>query len=262
MPNFFWNLTIGVCTLLPFTSFGQIDSNSASVELDHIVFFVSDSSLEELLDQHFTQATLLSTQHTTQGTSGKYYLFYNTFIELLYLNDKIVAQENEGRFKSEYSKRWHNTEACPFGFGINTIPFNNSSFKPPFEKYRGLNSAEDDYYLMAPSNRDLKQPLIYISLPEKKYKQFNSIEDVDKEEEYKREALRSYLSHKSKTKRLSKIVLTTNSDTVNESYRLLQETKTIQIDEFKEEQLILSFDNEEQGKEIVYKGEFNLIIRY
>lgn len=246
--------------LFPIFSFGQNNNHSAKLEFDHIVLFVSDSSLEHLLDQHLSKAKLLSTKHGIQGTYGNYYLFYNTFIELLYLDNQQIAQQNEGRFKSAYTQRWNSSESNPFGFGLNLIPFDTTMLPYTFERYSTADSPKDEYYLMAASNRDLKQPMIYISLPWRKYQSINSLKDLEKVEEFKREDLRNYLSHKDQLKKLTEVVLYTSAE--GNGCKMLQKTKDVSIEKSDQEFLQLTFDHHTQGKEIVYDKQFKLVIQY
>lgn len=79
--------------LLLLAHFGCIPANQdQKLQYDHILFFVNDYALKDSLDAFFTPAEKLTTEHKSQGTIGYYYLFYNTYIELLFLADKQLQK--------------------------------------------------------------------------------------------------------------------------------------------------------------------------
>lgn len=86
--------------------YGQ-DTLGQNLSYDHIVLFANDYALKDSLDRIFTPAEKLTTEHKTQGTIGYYYLFYNTYIELLFLHDTTRAKLNQDDFGSDYLSRWN-----------------------------------------------------------------------------------------------------------------------------------------------------------
>lgn len=239
-------------------------SENAQLEFDHIVLFVNDSSLYDSLTKDiFTPATKLETKHTEQGTYGMYFLFYNTFIELLYLDDESNAIKNIPRFGSNYIQRW-NHQNCPFGFGLNLIPFDTTAVTGVFTKYQSLDAPKDDYYLMSRYNSISTQPMIYASMPHRAYTSFNTLEEVDKKvEEYKRADLKSYLTHPNNAKELTKVVLTIPEKVaLDKNIALLQPLEKVEIQVGKQYELMLIFDEQKQGKQEVFNDLFLLTIKY
>ena len=103
---------IGILTVLSSICFSQIPSEKAKFKFDHIVIFCADSEVENKLQENLLKVgEKLSTKHNAQGTQGRYFIFYNSFIEFLYLEDSIAVKKNETRFKSNYSERWKNNNS-------------------------------------------------------------------------------------------------------------------------------------------------------
>jgi len=248
---------------LIFSTSAQERTSNYQLELDHFVFFVTDSSLEKKFEDKFTEAELLYTEHNTQGTVGKYFLFYNTYIELLYLKDSSVAIQNQKRFKSNYTKRWQSEDASRFGFGFNLIPFDTTLMDFKFQTYSTVDSPTDEYYIMPDYNQLINFPFAYISLPDKRYEKFNSLDEVDqKVEAYKRDDLKKYLSHRSGIKNLTNVILEISSKKTKSNLDLLKTIPNVQVLDKETQRLILVFDNGIQKKEVEFSNEFNLLIRY
>lgn len=261
--NFFPILLLFIPFLKSDFSVAQANHTKPNLHLDHFVFFVSDTSLESKLKANLNEAKLLATRHNGQGTSGKYFLFYNTYIELLYLEDSLEVIENEKRFGSPYIERWSASPLSHLGFGLNLIPFDTSKTSFEFHRYSIIDSPPGEYYIMPKYNEDNGQPFTYISLPHRQYQQFESLDEIDeKVEEFKRKDLKHYLSHPSGIKKLTQVTLTHHASTCSGNLELLKNTKGITLKEGQEDWLILEFDNGIQGKEIRFQGDVNLLINY
>ena len=160
--------------LLVNSSYGQ-SASKTDLEFDHLVIFVNNDALKDSLDKLFTPAEKLTTEHNSQGTIGHYYLFYNTFIELLFLEDSTKALQNTENFGSNYIQRWARGDStCPIGFGMKMSPWDTSLVGKNFHNYQSNDSPDEEYYLMSNYNTNLKQPLIYVSMPHRAYKLLSS----------------------------------------------------------------------------------------
>lgn len=245
--------------------YSQTETEEPKFELDHIVLFINDSYVEDTLKNGIlTFGDKLSTKHLSQGTYGHYFIFYNTFIEFLYLEDSTIARKNENRFKSKYSQRWKvNNEACPFGFGLTLTPFDTIQTIFPLLKYQNPDDSKKEYYLMSEFNSSKNQPLIYISTPDKAYVKLDSLSQVaQKFEDYLQEDFRDYLTHPSGIKKLTKMIITFPENAEGGNIELLQELKNVEIERGEKYALTLIFDNELQGKEVSLNSTFTLNIKY
>ncbi len=252
-----WLLTVYSCS-------PESVNDTAEFEFDHLVFFVTDSTLENNLKDIFTFGEKLTTQHKHQGTEGHYFIFYNTFIEFLYLNDSNAARNNEQLFKSQYTKRWKNEPfICPLGIGLTMNPFDTSKSSFPFSAYHSLDSPKEEYYLMSAFNKNQEQPLLYISQPERAYHKIEQINELDSLlEEPVRSDFKNYLTHPSEIKRLTQTIITLPNDVSGKNVELLEHLNGIKIKHGNKFEITLVFDNAVQNKSISIPGNFGLTIHY
>jgi len=243
----------------------QSENEEAKFEFDHILIFSKNSSVEDSLkNEIFTFGGKLSTKHPNQGTFGHYFIFFNTYIEFIYLEDSVLAKQNESRFRSKYTKRWSNSKnICPFGFGLNLTPFDTNQTDFPLLSYKSLDVPGEDYYLMSSHNKDMSQPLIYISTPIHAYKKMDSINQVDMLfDEKVKDDFRNYLSHPSEIKKLTKLILTVPKEVNGGNIDLIQQQEIIEIAKSDHYGITLVFDHGEQGKEFVLDSHFELKVKY
>ncbi len=231
------------------------DSN---LDFDHILLFVSDEAIKDSLAKIFTPADKLTTEHKSQGTIGYYYLFFNTYIELLFLQDSAQANLNQTNFGSDYVTRWTKN---PIGFGMIINPADTLK---DFHVYRSADAPVGEFYLMSKHNNELSQPFVYVSQPKRAYKAINSLEDINQRPKEIREDLRHYLTHKSKAKRLTQIIYThTDGDEFVGNLKLLEESPLIQIKKSYLTSITLVFDNGNEGtKEYSLGDQAKLVINY
>ena len=126
-------------------------------KFDHALLFVPSTKIEQAMLEHgFHLADKLSTSHENQGTRGTYFLFLNTYLELLYLEDAAKAQQNSVNFGSNYVLRWDsNSTPNPFSLGIALDPFDSNLVQDEYSVYRSADARDEEYYLMAESNKNL-----------------------------------------------------------------------------------------------------------
>lgn len=254
-----------LCFFLVAACSGPIETKKAGFELDHIVIFAPSTDAEDTLKQTvMTFGDKLTTEHLHQGTSGHYFVFYNTFIEFLYLDDTAAALRNESLFKSPYTQRWKTgNNICPFGFGLTLTPFDTAQTTFPLSPYFSLDSPEEEYYLMSDYNSRSGQPLIYVSPPNRAFQKVDSLSQID--QMFKgpvREDFRAYLTHPSGIKNLTKVVLTLPEGVKDGNAARLQKLQEVEIKKGDDYALTLIFDHGSQGKEMVLNAPFKLKIRY
>lgn len=250
--------------LLGHSSYSQ-DTLDSNLEFDHVLLFVSNHALKDSLDKIFTPAEKLTTEHRNQGTIGYYYLFYNTYIELLFLQDSINAQLNKDNFGSDYLLRWSNKERfCPIGFGMLLSPWDTNIENKNFRKYQSSDTPDNEYYLMSSYNNDLSKPLIYISQPHRAYKSLESLDEIDERPEEIRDDLKKYLTHRSDVKRISQIIYSFTGEGNDEgNMKILQKSTIIEVERSNSTSLTLVFDDGiNEQKEYILNDQTKLIIKY
>ncbi len=232
-------------------------------KFDHIVLLVNNDSLKSQLDKIFTPADKLFTVHENQGTEGSYYLFYNTYLELLSLEDLEQAKINSAAFGSEYWKRWNN-DGNPFAIGVISKSDQLHESGYGWHQYINQSGSNNDFYLMAPSNKNERQLMLYATSPQRAYEQLETVTDINNKPAEIQVDLRSYLTHPSGVQRLTKIEYVTSQD-IDTQVKLLEESPIIEIHkkEISKELLILKFEPQ-SGNEIRFSiNDFSdLIIQY
>ncbi|EDM74899.1 hypothetical protein PPSIR1_24509 [Plesiocystis pacifica SIR-1] len=172
---------------------------------DHLVVFVTDDALGTCLAEVFTPAERLATRHEGQGTSGRYFLFLNTFLELLKLEDLDEARANQAAFGSDYALRW-SAAGSPFAVGVVVASLEPSRAGFPARIYAAPDGRST--YLMATGNQDARAPLVYATGPERAHPRRESLDEVDAiEDPGRRETVREYLTHPSGALTVTRIVV-------------------------------------------------------
>lgn len=238
------------------------DAPSPGVRFDHLVLFAPDASLQAWLELHFTEAEALETRHDGQGTRGRYFLFLNSFLEVLTLEDEAEARRNEAAFGSDYVVRWKGGEASPIAVGLT---FDAAGFEaPPLAHHRYRADETEGGYVMAAGNAEPRGPLVYGTGPERAYPVRSSISEVDAIEDPGRRAdVRRYLTHPSGALRLTEVVLrgpaaargSRNVDLVESLPRVSYQSAT-------EHGLVLEFDGGRRGIEARFPGRPSVVLRY
>jgi hypothetical protein len=241
-------------------------SKQPGLKYDHIILFTNNPALKDSLDLLFTPAEKLTTEHPSQGTIGYYYLFYNTYLELLYLKDSAVVLRNKSNFGSDYLSRWdQQNEVCPVGFGLSLTPWDSIGLNENFKVYQSDDAPKGEYYMMSKYNNALTDPLLYVSLPHRRYQPVKSLDDIKHKPPEIQNDLRNYLSHSSGVKNLIQINYAyprKSKDAGN--LRLLNDISTIEMKPADQPSLTLCFDHEEHKKQmkLPLTNQFNLIIQY
>ncbi|MBD2315038.1 VOC family protein [Desertifilum sp. FACHB-1129] len=91
------------------------------LELDHVLIWVQPSAPEiAKLEAMGLQPTSRTASHQGQGTASRFFFFANAYLELIWLADEAVAQQNTERTAIDWRSRaaWQQTGASPFGVGF------------------------------------------------------------------------------------------------------------------------------------------------
>lgn len=234
-------------------------------EIDHLIVFVTDTTIQTEFDKIFTRADKLETRHWSQGTRGVYYLFLNSFIELLYLEDSVKASQNQERFGSEYLKRWNSNQGFSnIGFVLRMMPFDTTRINYDFDIYNSPENPQNEFYVMFSGNKEIKQPMTAITMPHRQQKVFQTVDDaITSANPEIRDDLRSYLSHQTGIRRLSGIELHTNINGEPQNIDLLSNIENVEKINNKKNKVIIIFDHNQQNETIKLKNSPVLIeVRY
>lgn len=264
------NLKIAVaCTILCALGYGFTSLSShaqePNLQYDHLLLFTQSEELKNQLDQIFTPAEKLTTTHENQGTEGFYYLFYNTYIELLFLKDSNRVKENSNRFGSEYLLRWKTEENhCPIGIGMTMNPWPEEIQSNQFHKYQSKDAPEGEYYLMSESNRLISEPLIYVSQPHRAYESIESLEELNTRPKEIRADLLQYLSHSCKAKKLTNVLYSYPTKALHDgNTALLAKSEGVEIKKAKNYMITLVFDEGETGEKVFQVNDHTMLrIKY
>ena len=109
------------------------------MELDHIFFFVKDTSAAERLAASLGLTETYRRKHPGQGTANICYCFENAFLELLYVTDEAEVKtsciERTGLYERS---EWRSLGTSPLGISWRLRPdeeeegFETWSFNPPY----------------------------------------------------------------------------------------------------------------------------------
>jgi hypothetical protein len=232
-----------------------------TLQLDHVLIWVDKDAPEIEIFKESGFTSIISGKHPGQGTSGKYVFFLNFYIELLYISDSTEAMNNLDSFGCNYIERskWRLNSSSPFGLGLKMTSFNKKNIPFDYSEYKASWMPENGL-LMANNNKNLNDPLIFLLYPFMEFPNYNSMEEMlndDKPEDFKKnhihnngiKALTSYkISIKTKTEL---------SETLNEL-----EKSGINIIKGEEDKLELIFDNNINNKEIDFRPNLPVVIRY
>lgn len=239
-----------ISCLLCFCHFtkAQIDNCGIS-KFDHIVFFVSDSSIEGKLDSILTIGEKLSTLHTHQGTLSHFYLFYNTFLELIYPVDTSAITMNSASLGSFYLNRWSfEGDVCRLGIGLINIPFDSTCAH--FHAYYSKDNP--GYYLMSKNNIHDSDVFLYSTDALHAYQSIESLEEFDSIVPAESvQDFKNYTIHPSGIQKLTKLIIHKPNEAPSSNFDAISEFNMIEIKNSENFKYILEFDNKKQNRTLV-----------
>ncbi|MEN0047837.1 MAG: hypothetical protein AAF806_12320 [Bacteroidota bacterium] len=234
-------------------------------QLDHLILFVQDEQIKDQLDQIFTPADLLQSSHSEQGTLGKYYLFLNANLELLYPQNDSIIEQNEPYFGSSYQRRWSEDGFAGIGIGLKMKPFDTSAIDFPYHLYQHPNWDTTDYYIMSEVNQKVGQPLVFIVTPKSEQKVFNSLAEASEEVRPEiRADVMKYLTHPTTIKRLTKVEFSVpkSVDIGVDNWSILERTSLVSLSQTDHYGLQITFDKGIQQQSILIDSMRNITINY
>lgn len=242
---------------------------SSDLSVDHLNIWVEnpEKARDKLVEIGFnTLPDSLIELHKGQGTTGKYFNFLNSYLELIYVyNQKDLENNNKINKDLDFVKRANfiSNGASPFSLALKMKDYNIE--KIPFKKIKYHQEwMERDFsiYSAKNSNINIKEPSIFVVYPIIEAKNFDSLEDVDKiPEEY--DFYKKTFKHKNDAQKITKIIITskgleTNSETIN----VINGIKNVVVRNGSEHLMELYFDNNIQGKTFDLRPELPLIIYF
>ena len=244
-----------------------VESVSSELQVDHFNIWVENpkKAKEKLIDIGFTSVPdSLSQIHKGQGTTGRYFYFFNGYLELIFVYDQIELEKNNAiNYDLDFTERanFKKNGASPFGIALKLKDYNTD--KIPFEKIRyhqewmGENM---NIYSAKNSKIHLKEPSIFVIYPEIESERFETISDLKKiPDEYA--FVREFYKHPNGAKKITKIVITsTDLDLKTETIEAVNDIENLTITNGTEHLLELYFDNTIQEKSFDLRPELPLII--
>ena len=256
-------LPIYITLICPNIANAQVIDTATKLEVDHIFFLTKNAKevINKLQDAGFTPATKWATKHKGQGTTGYFFFFLNTYIEILAITDTAEANNNAAKFGHSYANRLKK-DYSKTGIGLRQIPLKKVTFPFTTVNYQQKWMGKDTLY-MASSNTNLNQPIVFIEPPSFANLVVNKLEDLDQYAKQNPD-MKTYRQHAAKVEKLTSIEIFTNQkkDKWAAAFKYLKNFTNATIAKAKNNLTVLIFDNGKQQKQIDLTETLQLIIKY
>lgn len=242
---------------------------STDLQVDHFNIWVKNPKLakERLNDIGFTSVPdSLSQIHEGQGTAGRYFHFFNGYLELIFVYDQSELEENN-RINShlDFTERANFEEngASPFSIALKIKDYNVE--KIPFEKVRYHQDWMEkgvSIYSAKNSKTHLKEPSIFVVYPEIESEKFETLADLKNiPDEYA--FAREFYKHPNGAKKITNITITsTDIDLSTETIQAVNRIENLIVKNGAEHLMELYFDENIQGKAFDLRPELPLKIYF
>lgn len=238
-----------------------------NLQLDHLNIWVKNpqKAKERLIEIGFTAVPdSMSEIHHGQGTTGRYFNFLNTYLELIFVYDQNEFEENSMNNSGlDFMERanFESNGASPFSvalkiedYNLNKIPFETVSYHQEWMgEGNSIRSAKS-------SKKHLATPSIFVVYPEiewRTYESLTALQDVPSDDDSWKELWK----HPNGAEKLTGISITSKDLELNtEAITAINELENININVGEEHLLELYFDNNLQGKSHDLRPEIPLII--
>ncbi|MFY0672776.1 MAG: VOC family protein [Bacteroidia bacterium] len=242
-------------------------NNSSSLELDHLNIWVTDPQLakEKLASIGFTGVPdSLSQVHHGQGTSGRYFNFLNTYLELIFVYDSLVLLENNRKNENlDFTLRANNKKngASPFSIALKMNEYNAD--KIPFEKvlyHQSWMEEKANIYSAKNSKINLGEPSVFVVYPEIEAANFASIAELERFPSDD-DSWKSFFKHPNGAQNITQVVIkSANVDLTTETMKAINALENVEVKDGEEHLMELFFDGNAQGKTFDLRPELPLII--
>lgn len=245
----------------------QTEKVATDLKLDHFNIWANNpqKAKEKLIKLGFTAVPdSLSKIHYGQGTTGRYFYFLNTYLELIYVFDEKELIANNLKNKAlDFTKRanFENNGASPFGIALKVKDYKID--KIPFEKvkyHQDWMPENENIYAAKNSKLNLKEPSVFVVYPEIETDEFETYADLVKiPEEFK--IWRTFFKHPNGAKKVTAIKITSMDLNVNsETIKAVNSIKNISVKNGEANLMEVYFDNQAQGKQFDLRPELPMII--
>ncbi|QKX05846.1 hypothetical protein HN014_13320 [Aquimarina sp. TRL1] len=238
-----------------------------NLKVDHLNIWVEhpEKAKQLLIDIGFTTVPDSdTTPHQGQGTSGKYFHFLNSYLELIFVYDQQeFDKNNETNTSLDFSQRanFHKNNALPFSVALKLKEY--SPEKIPFEtiKYQQAWMGENNsIYVSKNAKTNLQEPSVFVVYPDIESGTFQSMSDLDNfptnDDHWK-----SFFKHPNGAKKITKITITTTDlDLKTETIQAVNSIDNIAIKNGAEHLMELYFDDNIQRRSFDLRPELPLII--
>jgi len=246
----------------------QIIKNiSSDLQVDHFNIWVENpKKAKELLTQiGFTAVPdSLCEVHTGQGTTGRYFHFLNSYLELIFVFDQNELEENNAiNKKLDFTERanFKKNGASPFSIALKVKDYDID--KIPFEKikyHQNWMEQNSSIYSAKSSKINLKEPSVFIVYPQIESGTFASLNELENFPS-KDSSWKEFFKHQNGAQKITDIIITSNDLNLNtKTVKALNGIKNLAIKSGKKHLMELHFDNDIQGKLFDLRPELPLII--
>lgn len=242
-------------------------SSTTDLQVDHFNIWVKNpqKAKQQLIDIGFVVVPdSLSKIHEGQGTTGRYFYFLNSYLELIFIYDQNELEENNRKNKDlDFTNRanFDKNGASPFSIALKVKDYDIE--KIPFQKvnyHQEWMDKNESIYAAKNSKTHLKEPSIFVVYPELEGQTFENLSELKRiPEEY---ALwREFYKHPNGAKKITNIAITsTDLDVNTETIKTVNNIENINIKNGTIHLMELSFDNNIQEKTFDLRPELPLII--
>lgn len=239
----------------------------SNLSIDHFNIWVKNpqQAKKRLTDIGFTAVPdSLSIIHTGQGTTGRYFYFLNSYLELIFIYDQVEFEQNVARNKQmDFLERanFSKNEASPIGIALKLKEYIPE--KIPFEKisyHQDWMEADANIYAAKNSKKNLKEPSIFVVYPQIEADEFETLGDLNKIPE-EHALWREFFKHPNGAKKITNMVITSTEISLSSStIQALKEIENLTIQKGNEYLMELYFDENIQGKSFDLRPELPLKI--
>jgi hypothetical protein len=242
-------------------------SISSDLKLDHFNIWTNNPQIakEKLIKLGFTAIPdSLSRIHYGQGTTGRYFYFLNTYLELIYVNnEEEFTTNNKANLQLDFSERanFSNNRASPFSIALKIKDYKVD--KIPFAKvayHQDWMLENANIYAAKNSKLNLMEPSLFVVYPEIETDEFETFDDLIRiPEEYA--VWRTFFKHQNGAKTITNIKITsTDLDVQTASIKALNNLKNVSVKKGKTHLMEVYFDHQKQEKKFDLRPEIPLII--
>lgn len=249
-------MRITVCILVFTILYGcNIEKEASNLKVDHINIWVNNpiEGKRKLEEIGFTAIPdSLCQIHRGQGTTGRYFYFLNTYLELIFINNKEEFKKNAQKNNQlDFIERSNSPENgfSPFSIALKMENYNKEKIPFNIVEYAQDWMGENKKIYVAKNSKIKKEePSIFVVYPEIEFDIFEDKNDLVKiPEEYSN--WREFYHHKNGVEKITMIKIYSNDlDEKSETIKTLKQIENVELLEGKEYLMEIYFDNHIQNK--------------